>query len=133
MDYEALKDYLNKEDRFCVFNKMRLTVIREGYSEAELDVTTDSLNAVNYVQGGALYTLSDFAFAGAANSYGRKCVGLNSTISYIRPGMGKKLKAVAQMVNAGKTTCVCDVIVYNEEGKIVSKSTLTGYFLEQKK
>lgn len=133
IDHNAVKERLNKEDRFCAFNGIQLTVVREGYAEAELAVTEHSLNGLGIVQGGALFTLCDLAFAGASNSYGRPCVGLGSSISYIRPGSGTRLKAVAQVVNAGRTTCVCDVVIFNADGKIVSKSSMTGYFLDQKK
>ena len=44
VDYNALKERLNKEDRFCAYNGIRLTEIREGYAEAELTVTEHSLN-----------------------------------------------------------------------------------------
>lgn len=71
VDYNALKERLNKEDRFCAYNGIRLTEIREGYAEAELTVTEHSLNGLGIVQGGALFTLCDLAFAGASNSYGK--------------------------------------------------------------
>ena len=57
VDYNALKERLNKEDRFCAYNGIRLTEIREGYAEAELTVTEHSLNGLGIVQGGALFTL----------------------------------------------------------------------------
>ena len=133
VDYNALKERLNKEDRFCAYNGIRLTEIREGYAEAELTVTEHSLNGLGIVQGGELFTLCDLAFAGASNSYGKISIGLGSSISFIRPGSGEKLKAEARMASAGKTTCVCDVTVHNADGKLVAKSTMTGYFLEAKK
>ena len=133
VDYNALKERLNKEDRFCAYNGIRLTEIREGYAEAELTVTEHSLNGLGIVQGGALFTLCDLAFAGASNSYGKISIGLGSSISFIRPGSGEKLIAEARMASAGKTTCVCDVTVHNADGKLVAKSTMTGYFLEAKK
>ncbi len=131
-DCNAVLERLNREDRFCAYNGIRLTVVREGYAEAELRVTEHTMNGLGIVQGGALYTLCDLAFAGASNSYRRPCVGLNSSISYIRPGSGESLKAVARIVNAGKTICVCDVEVLNAAGKIVAKCTLSGYFLDGK-
>ena len=132
IDYEKLKEHLNKNDRFCEHIGMRLTTIREGYAEAEVDVQDRMMNGLNVVQGGVMFTLCDFAFAGAANSYGEPCIAMNAATSFIRPGTGPKLKAVAQMLNKGRTTCVCDVTIHNDAGKIVVKMTLTGYFLGKK-
>lgn len=69
-DCNAVLERLNREDRFCAYNGIRLTVVREGYAEAELRVTEHTMNGLGIVQGGALYTLCDLAFAGASNSYG---------------------------------------------------------------
>lgn len=132
VDCNAVMERLNREDRFCAYNGIRLTEVREGYAEAELRVTEHSMNGLGIVQGGALFTLCDLAFAGASNSYGRPCVGLGSSISYLRPGSGESLKAVARVVNAGKSICVCDVEIFNASGKIVAKSSMTGYFLDGK-
>jgi len=131
-DYEKIKDFLNTNDHFCVTNGMKLTTVREGYAEAEVEVKDWMMNGLKVVQGGVLFTLCDFAFAGAANSYGIPCIAMSASTSFIRPGSGTRLKAVAQMVNKGRTTCVCDVTIHNDAGKIVVKTTLTGYFLDKK-
>ena len=132
VDYEKIRKFLNQNDHFCVENGMVLTVVREGYAEAEVEIKDWMMNGLNVVQGGVLFTLCDFAFAGAANSYGKPCIAMCGNISFMRPGLGTKLKAVAQMVNCGRTTCVCDVTIHNDAGKIVVKTTLTGYFIEKK-
>lgn len=51
---------------------MTLEVVKLGHAEAVMKVTEHSFNAVYTVQGGALFTLADMAFAGAANSYYEK-------------------------------------------------------------
>ena len=79
-DLELLKTYLNEQDRFCKCSNIRLTEIREGYAEAVLEVEEKHLNGLNVVQGGAIYTLCDLAFAGAANSRGVKAIGMNASV-----------------------------------------------------
>lgn len=133
INFEEIKEKLNKVDRFCAFNSMRLTSVGESCAEAEYDVSEDSLNGHDVVQGGAIYTLCDFAFAGASWSTGRPCIGLNSSISYLRPGKGPKITATATLVHNGRTTCVCEAVARNPDGKIIARCTLTGYFLDQKK
>ena len=98
MEMDELRELLNKDDRFCRFNGMRLDVLRTGYAEAVMEITENSLNGVGIAQGGAIFTLADLAFAGAANSYGFRTVGMNSTINFLRPGLGKE---TARVVDAG--------------------------------
>lgn len=128
---EQIKDYLNQQDRFCKFNQMQITVLRPGYAEAEMIVTEHSLNGLNIVQGGAMYTLSDLAFAGAVNAYGTQAIGMNSSTSFIRPGTGKIIKAVATEVSRGKKTGVYNVDVFDEKGKLLCRSTITAFLTGQ--
>ena len=132
MEMDELKELLNKDDRFCRYNGMRLDVLRTGYAEAVMEITENSLNGVGIAQGGSIFTLADLAFAGAANSYGFRTVGLNSTISFLRPGVGKSLRAKATEVNRGRRTCVYSVDVFNEDGKLVAHGTSTGFITEEK-
>lgn len=132
MEMDELKELLNKDDRFCRFNGMRLDVLRTGYAEAVMEITENSLNGLGIAQGGSIFTLADLAFAGAANSYGFRTVGLNSTISFLRPGVGKLLRAKATEVSRGRRTCVYSVDVFNEDGKLVAHGTSTGFITEEK-
>ena len=59
--FDTLKDQLNQNDIFCRENSIRLTEIREGYAEAVMSIDEHKLNANNVVQGGAIFTLADFA------------------------------------------------------------------------
>lgn len=133
MDYSNIMDFLNANDRFSAASSIRLVTVREGYAEAELSVSNDSMNSLNVIQGGAIYTLADFAFSGAANANpeNKRFIGSAASINYIRPGTGSKLKAIARTVHAGRRTCVCSVDVLNEQGKIVANSTFQGFLVEK--
>ena len=128
--FDTLKDELNSNDIFCRDNGIQLTEIREGYAEASMTIDEQKLNANNVVQGGAIFTLADFAFAGAANSFeGLLCSSMNSTINFLRPGTGCRLTARAQVVNRGKRSCLVETEVFNDSGKLVAKVTTTGFFI----
>ena len=131
MDITEIMEYLNTRDRFCVANDMKITVLSEGYAEAEMPVSENKLNGLNVVQGGAIYTLADFAFAGAsnANKDDRRCIGSATSINYIRPGTGTKLKAVAKIIHAGKKTCLSTVEVFNDQNKLIATATVQGFML----
>lgn len=130
MEYvEKLKDFLNVFDRFAAANQMRITLIREGYAEGEFIAGAEHRNGLDVVQGGALYTFADFVFAGAVNSYGEQAIGMNSSISYVRPGTGKTFKAVARIISRGKRTALAEVEVFDENENLLAHSTMTGFFL----
>jgi acyl-CoA thioesterase len=128
---EQLKEFINENDTFGKSNAIQITHLEEGYAEAELQVNPNSMNAVHTVQGGAIFTLADMAFAGAANSFGDKCVAMSAAVSFIRPGTGKKLFAKAKVISKGKRSCVVDVEILSEEDKLLAKLQITGFFFEK--
>ena len=77
--YIRAVEFLNEYDHFAKKNNIRITKIREGYAEAVFEADDRHLNGLGIVQGGALYTLADLAFAGAVNSFGEKAVHLRIT------------------------------------------------------
>ncbi len=132
MTIEEIKEKLNRDDRFCRYNEMRIDVIRPGYAEAVMEITENKLNGLGIAQGGAIFTLADLAFAGASNAAGFRTVAFTSNISFIRPGTGKRLRAVATEVSRGRRTGVYSVQVFNDDGKVVAHGTTTGFISEEK-
>ena len=131
MDCEKLKEFLNSNDSFCRYCGIRLTRVAPGEADAELEITSDMLNSRNVVQGGAIMTLADFAFAGAANAMGRTTVSTGVATNFIRPGSGKKLVAHAKKIHHGKKTCLYQVDVVNDEGKLVASVSVTGFTVDE--
>ena len=129
--FEELKHFINENDTFGKSNHMQLTEVREGSAEAVMEVTENSCNAVGTVQGGAIFTLADMAFAGASNSFGDKCVAMSAAASFIRPGSGRQLRASAKVISRGRRSCVVEVEVRNGEDKLVAKIQFTGFFYEK--
>lgn len=56
---------------------------------------------------------------------------MSAAVSFIRPGSGNTLRAVAREVSKGRRSCVMDVEVRNEENKLVAKFQITGFFFEK--
>lgn len=133
VDFVLLKDFLNKNDVFAAHIGAEIVEISPGYARAEMDIEERHLNGAKVVQGGAIFTLADFAFAGGANSYGKRATAMSASITYMRPGTGKKLIAEAKEVSCGKKTCLFDVLVCNDEGKKVAKLMINGFLFEGEK
>ncbi|MBR7131570.1 MAG: PaaI family thioesterase [Lentisphaeria bacterium] len=132
MDFGKIKDFLNQEDKFCRFCGIELTEVGDGYAEAVMNIAGHMLNGRQVVQGGAIMTLADFAYAGAVNGSGVTGVSLNCTTNFIRPGTGKYLKAVCRRVSQGKKTAVYVSEVFNDENKLVAVMNITGFIVDDK-
>ena len=121
---------LNTADRFCLHNRIRLLRAEGGASEAELEVTEESLNAGGVIQGGAIFTLADFAFAGAANSdaaAGERMVMMSASITVVRPGTGKRLLARSRTLSRGRRTGLFETRIFDEAERLVAVVTTNGF------
>ena len=52
-----------ERDRFAQENGIRVAEVRLGFARTEMTVELRHLNSVGILQGGALFTLADLAFA----------------------------------------------------------------------
>ncbi|MBQ4107148.1 MAG: PaaI family thioesterase [Lentisphaeria bacterium] len=117
---------LNEGDRFCQHCGIRLTSVGEGCATGVMPLTEQLLNGWQAAQGGAIFTLADFTFAGAANSYGGLWVVQNASIAFVRPGLGSELRAEAVIRYIGRRSCMGDVRITNDAGKLVAQAQYTG-------
>ena len=122
--------YLNEHDVFCRENGIRLTRVAAGEARAELQVAPHLLNASGVVQGGAIFTLADFSFAGAANCDavpGERMVMMSSSITVVRPGTGKRLIARTQTLSRGRRTGLFETRIFDEAERLVAVVTTNGF------
>ena len=116
-----------ENDRFAAYTGIKLVKAIPGYALTRLEVQDKHLNGVDFVQGGAIFTLADFAFAAASNAAGFPTLGINAAISYIKGPRGKVITAEAKEVSATNRLCTYEVAVYDEDGQTVAKMLATGY------
>lgn len=116
-----------EKDRFAFENGMRLTAVGPGHAVAEMEIEDRHLNAVGTVQGGAIFTLADLAFAAACNSYGIVTVAINASITYFKPPNGRLLTAKATEISRGKTLCSYNIDVFDSEDNLVARFTGNGF------
>ena len=119
MDTEPIKKLLER-DRFARENGMRVVEIRQGFARTEMTVEARHLNGVGILQGGALFTLADLAFAGASNSHGVVAVSLQADVTWFKAVVGGKLTAVAEEVSRSSKLSTCIVRVSNERDELVA-------------
>ncbi|OLU42688.1 PaaI family thioesterase [Ileibacterium valens] len=131
--YRRIAERINRDNHFLQSSRMRVKECGAGYAILEMDLDEQLLNIYGLVHGGALFSLADTAAGAASFTTGRDSVTLNSSINYIRPASGGKLKACASEIHAGKTTGVYEVFIYDDQEHLLSRATFTMFFLDEER
>jgi acyl-CoA thioesterase len=108
------------QDRFAAHAGISLEHVEPGLARARLAVEGRHLNGVGIVQGGAIFTLADFAFAAAANSTGSVAVAIDVSISFLKAVTGGVLTAEAREEAAVGRISTTLVRVTDEGGALVA-------------
>ena len=116
-----------KKDRFAVYNGIELVEVKPGYAVAIMEITDNHLNGVDVVQGGAIFTLADLAFAAASNAHGQVTLSINANINFYKSTDSKNIIAEAKEVSSSKKIVYYDVDVLYENRELLAKLNITGY------
>ncbi|KOA21441.1 acyl-coenzyme A thioesterase PaaI [Clostridium homopropionicum DSM 5847] len=125
MNTDMLKFVEN--DRFAKFIGIKLIEVRPAYAIAQMEITENHLNGLNLVQGGAIFTLADYAFAAASNSKGFATVSINTNISFLKSPIGKILTAEAKEISSSKSICIYNIDVFDEDNTLIATLSSTGF------
>jgi acyl-CoA thioesterase len=109
-----------RRDRFAAGAGIRLVEVRPGYALARMRVRPDHMNGVDVVQGGAVFTLADLAFAVACNGQGPVALAINVSISFLRAVTGGTLTAEAREVRRTSRLSTVEVEVRDRAGDLVA-------------
>ncbi|NPE29934.1 PaaI family thioesterase [Methanococcoides sp. SA1] len=116
---EKIKEFF-KMDKFAEYIDVELLEISEGYAKAKMDIQEHHLNGVGMVQGGAIFTLADFAFAAASNSHGTVAVAINANISFVTSTTSGTLYAQARENSKNPKIATYTVDITDEEGNAIA-------------
>jgi len=125
-DVEDVREFF-AADRFAADAGAYIEWVRPGEALCSLKIGPQHKNAAGIVQGGASFTLADFAFAVAANAAHPVTVSLNNQIAFLKPPKGEKLLAHARRISGGRTTCCYEVSVTDELETRVAHMIVTGF------
>ena len=116
---EKLKQVF-KNDHFAAHAGIELVSVSEGRAVAQMKLAPHHWNAMRTVHGGAIFTLADFAFAAAANSYGTVAVAINVNIAYMKAASTGMLRAEAKEVSKNFKLATYTVEITDETGDLVA-------------
>lgn len=108
-------------DAFSQWMGIEVLEINPGTCTLRCKVVPGMLNGFHILHGGISYSLADSALAFASNSYGNKCVSIETSISHTRPAQsGDILTASCTELNRGKTIAIYQVEVTNQHHKLIA-------------
>jgi len=120
MDTETARTIFAR-DRYAALTGIEIVESGKGYCKARMTIEDKHLNAANVVQGGAIFTLADLAFAVASNSRGQLALAINVSISFLNSKSTGTLYAEATEVAKPNRLGAYDVAVTDEQGDIVAR------------
>ena len=120
-------------DAVSAFENYEIKEMKDGHVEVTTKVVDSSLNYYGNAHGGYLFTLCDQISGLVLISLGLDVVTLQSSINYLKAGKRDDVLTIKEeCVHQGRTTCVVDVDISNQEGKNVCKATFTMFVTGQR-
>jgi len=116
-----------KADRYAALSGIELLEVEPGRAKTRMEIREMHLNAGNVVQGGAIFTLADYAFAAAVNAYGNLAVSVETSVRYFKGTGEGVLFAEARIVDIHKRLATFQVQVTNEKDELIALFTATAY------
>ncbi len=108
------------KDNFVALCGIQLVSVAPGFARAKLALEERHWNSIGIVQGGAIFTLADYAFAAASNSHGTVAVGVNVSISYVKAVKSGTLWAEARELSKTRKLGTYTVEVKDDAGELVA-------------
>jgi len=116
-----------ENDRYATENGMVIDSVGDKTAVCSLTIDKRHMNAVGNVMGGVYFTLADFTFAVATNHDEPGIVSLSSTITFNAIAKGEKIICEAKQIKWGRTTCVYEMSLTDENGNLLATVLTTGY------
>lgn len=135
LHYDQIKQVL-KDEPFASFLGMKLTKLGPGTAEAELIPDDRMLNSHGTVHGAIIFSLADYVFLVASNSYGKIAVGVTTNVNFISAGKrGETLTANAKEIKKNHKLAWYKIEVLNEKELIATMEAMVyrknHYFVQQ--
>lgn len=131
MDQTKDLDMNGRLSPYCRKNGISMTELSPGHGVAVKVVTEDDRNALGYAHGAVYFAVADTACGNAVAAHGRSTVTVSSDYHFMRSArVGDTIIAEANEVKHGRTICVMDCTVKDQNGTILGKGTFTFFILD---
>jgi len=109
-----------KKDKFAEYVGIQLLEVEQGRAKTRLKIDEKHLNGIGTVHGGVIFTLADFCFAVAANSYGMVTVAINVNISYMKAVKSGILFAEAHEISRNPKISTYTIDITDDQGQLIA-------------
>lgn len=116
---EKIKEFF-KKDKFAEYAGIELLEVKEGWAKSKMEITENHLNGIGTVHGGAIFTLADFTFAVAANSYKTVTVAINANISFMKAASSGTLFAEAEEISTNPKIGTYTITITDDNGELIA-------------
>ena len=107
-------------DQFAKLAGIELLSFSPGHAVAQMRIHPHHLNAIGIVQGGAIFTLADLAFAAASNAHRKAAVAINVSITYVKATSSGTLQAEARELSLNPKLATYTVDVTDDTRALVA-------------
>ena len=108
------------KDLFREILGIQVLEVKDGYAKLSLKITKNHTNSLGAAHGGAIFALSDCAFAEAANYGDNVAVAVQININFLKPAFeGDTLTAEAIRVSDGRKLGLYHVTI-TKQSKIIA-------------
>ena len=114
------------DEPIASFLNIKLVELSEGYAKVTMKLNQGYLNFNGVIFGGIIMALADEAFAYASNTVITPNLASQFNIHFIASAnLEDELIAECKVVKSGKRVCISEMIVTNQDGKLIAKATGT--------
>ena len=121
---------MNSCGGFNKHNGVTVTDISDELCVVEGELKPESMNPLGMAHGGFVYSLCDVAAGAVVGQNGGEFVTLSANMSYLRPSQGTKLRAEGRLLKKGRTVCVVDTFVYDDQDRLTARGAFEIYIVK---
>jgi len=132
IDLEKIRAHFLK-DRFATGNGVVIDSVTEDCVVCGMEISDGHRNSVDGVQGGAIFTLADLAFAVHSNlemvcgeDFG-VTLGQSCSISFLKGTKGSRLTATSVRLSKGRNISVYLIKVEDDLGQPIAEMLANGF------
>ena len=120
-----------EKNAFMNHNHIEMEFIERDHAIFSLNIRPESKNPYGMVHGGAIYTMADNATGSAAHTDGRFYVTQTSALHFLRNQSEGTVRAEAWVRHRGKSTCLVNVDITGEAGKLIATGEFTFFCVDK--
>ena len=130
MENEKLLEMM-KESGFFHHNHYEVIEATKESVVLKANLTETAMNPYHMAHGGFIFGLGDTAMGMLVKACGQTGVTLDSTINFLRPGVGEYILAKGKLIKQGKKTCYVRADIYDDKEKLIATMDSNYCFIEE--